>query len=78
LQHARQLVAHNIHQVPELKYDLVEAELLGHQHHPLGDIFGKVANPLKIVGNAQGSQDLPQINRHRLPPRDGRAHSDSS
>ena len=53
------LVAHNIHHVPELKHDLVEAVLLGHQHHPLGDIFGKVANPLKIVGNAQGSQDLP-------------------
>ena len=43
------MVAHNIHHVPELKYDLVEAELLGHQHHPLGDIFAKVANPLKIV-----------------------------
>ena len=35
---------------------------------PLGDIFCKVANPFKIVGNAQGSHDLPQIDGHRLPP----------
>lgn len=65
------MVAHKIHHVLELKHDFVDAVVLGQQQHPLGDILGKIANPLKIVGNAQGSDDLAQINRHRLPAGNG-------
>ena len=37
----------------------------------LADVLGVIADPLKIVADAHSADDLAQIDRHRLPPRDG-------
>ena len=37
----------------------------------LGDVLGEVADPLEIAGDADGADQLAQIDRHRLAPRDG-------
>lgn len=36
-----------------------------------GDVLGEVPNPFEIAGNADRGDDLAQIHRHRLAPRDG-------
>ena len=38
---------------------------------PLGDVFGEIADPLKVAGDADGPDYLAQIGRYRLTPRDG-------
>ena len=40
------------------------------RNDPLGDMLGVIADPLEIVADAHGANDLAQIDRHRLPPRD--------
>ncbi len=37
----------------------------------LGDMLGVVADPLEVVADAHRADDLAQIDRHRLPPRNG-------
>ena len=39
--------------------------------HALGDVLGEVADALEIVRDAQRADDLAQVDRHRLAPRDG-------
>ena len=41
------------------------------REHALGDVLGEIADPLQIVGDAQRADDLAQVDRHRLPARDG-------
>ena len=41
------------------------------REHALADILGKVADALQVVGDAQRADDLAQVDRHRLAPRDG-------
>ena len=36
----------------------------------LADVLGVIADPLEIVADAHGADDLAQIDGHRLPPRD--------
>jgi hypothetical protein len=36
----------------------------------LADILGEVADPLQFVGDSQDANNLPQIDGHRLAPRD--------
>lgn len=55
----------------ELQGSLVDPKLVRQQHHPLRDVFGEIADALEVVGDAQRPDDLPQIDRHRLPPCDG-------
>jgi hypothetical protein len=38
---------------------------------PLGDVFGEIADPLKVARDADGRDYLTQIGRYWLPPRDG-------
>ena len=40
------------------------------RQHALADVLGEVADPLEVVGDAQRADDLPQIDRHRLPAGD--------
>ena len=37
----------------------------------LGDVLGKVADPLQIIGDAQRAHHVAQIDRHRLASGDG-------
>ena len=37
----------------------------------LGDVLGEIADALQLVGDAQRGDDLAQIHRHGLAPRDG-------
>ena len=37
----------------------------------LGDVLGEIADPLEIAGDPNGADDLAQVDRHRLPARDG-------
>ena len=39
--------------------------------HALADILGKVADPLDLVGNAQRTDHIAQVHRHRLAAGDG-------
>ncbi len=39
--------------------------------HALGDVLGKIADTLQIVGEPQGAHDLAQVDRHRLATGDG-------
>ena len=36
----------------------------------LGDVLGEIADPLEIAGDANGADDLAQVDRHRLAARD--------
>ena len=36
----------------------------------LGDVLGEIADPLEIACDANGADDLAQVDRHRLPARD--------
>ncbi len=37
----------------------------------LGDVLGEVADALEVAGDADRRDDLAQVDRHRLAPRDG-------
>jgi hypothetical protein len=39
--------------------------------HSLGDVLGVIADPFEIIANPHGADDFAQIDRHRLPPRNG-------
>ena len=52
-------------------HHLLQLELDVENHHPLGDVLGEIADPLEVVGNAQRTDDVPQVDRHRLAPGDG-------
>ncbi len=41
------------------------------RQYPFADVLGQIAHPFQIVGDAHRADDLPQIDRHRLPARDG-------
>ena len=46
--------------------------VVGAEHRDaLGDVLGKIADPLEIVGDPQHADHLAQIHRHRLAHRDG-------
>ena len=47
------------------------ARLAGDLGGALGDVLGQVADPLEIGGNADGADDVAQVDRHRLAARDG-------
>ena len=46
---------------PEFEADLDRA---------LGDVLGQISDPLEIAGDANGADDLAQVDRHRLAARD--------
>ena len=37
----------------------------------LGDVLGEIADSLEIAGDANGADELPEVDRHRLASRDG-------
>ena len=39
--------------------------------HPLAHVLGEIADPLEIGCDPHGADDLAQVHRHRLAPRDG-------
>jgi hypothetical protein len=56
----------------KLEHHCIWRESVTQKQHPLRDILCKVSNALKIIGDAQGPDDFPEVDRDRLPPRDGR------
>ena len=71
-------VEHVLHQlgrqfvhVPEADEGARQTRFGADRHRPFGDILGKVADPFEIARDADRADDLAQIDRHRLAPRDG-------
>ena len=52
-------------------HHLLQIELAVENHHALGDVLGEIADPLEVVGDAQRTDDVAQVDRHRLAPGDG-------
>jgi len=50
---------------------LLRPEVAFERADALGDVLGEIADALEIVGHAQRADDLAQVDRHRLAPRDG-------
>ena len=46
-------------------------EIVLQRRDPLAHVLGEVADPLQIGGDPHGADDLAQVDRHRLAPRDG-------
>ena len=40
----------------------------------LGDVFGEIAHAFEIARDADGADELPKVDRHRLAPRDRHDH----
>ena len=62
---------HQIGHVLDAADHLVRMEFAAERDHALGDVLGEIADALEIVRDAQRADDLAQIDRHRLAPRDG-------
>ena len=50
---------------------LLRIEIAVERDDALADMLGMVADALEIVADAHGADAFAQIDRHRLPPRDG-------
>ena len=50
---------------------LLRIEVAVERDDALADMLGMVADPLEVVADAHGADDLAQVDGHRLPPRDG-------
>jgi hypothetical protein len=50
---------------------ILQIELAVENDHALGDVLGEIADPLKVVGDAKRADDIAQVDRHRLAPRNG-------
>ena len=50
---------------------LLRIEVAVERNDALADVLGVIADPLEVVADAHGADDLAQVDRHRLPPRDG-------
>jgi hypothetical protein len=64
-------VEHQPRHALKLQHHLVDDEGLDEDDHFLGDVLGEVADLFEIVADSQRADDVPQVHRHRLAPRDG-------
>ena len=71
VEHVLELRQHQVRHVLDAADHLVRMELAAERDDALGDVLGKVADALQIVRHAQRADDLAQVDRHRLAPRDG-------
>ncbi len=62
--------SHQAH-VVEAGQQLLRRELALHGQNALGDVLHQVADALQVVGDADRRDDVAQVHRHRLAPRDG-------
>ena len=70
VEHGFDLALHEVGHVLEPADQLQGVEIAFQRGDPLAHVLGKIADPLEIGGNAHRADDLAQVDRHRLAPRD--------
>ena len=50
---------------------LLRIEVAVERDNALANMFGVIADPLEVVADPHGADAFAQVDRHRLPPRDG-------
>ena len=71
VEHFLDLREHQVGHVLDPAHHLLRLEVAVERADPLGDVLGEVADALEVVGEAQRAHHLAQVDRHRLPARDG-------
>ncbi len=71
VEHVLDLGEDELGHVLDPAHHLLQIELAVENHHALGDVLGEIADPLEVVGDAERADDVAQVDRHRLAPRDG-------
>jgi hypothetical protein len=70
VQHFLELGEHHPGHVLDPADQLLRMEIAADRRHPLADVLGQIADALEVVGDAQRTHHLAQVDRHRLPARD--------
>jgi hypothetical protein len=71
VKHILDLEQCQIGHVIDATHHLSQLNILIERAHPLGDVLGEIPDALQVVGDAQGADDVAQIDGHRLPARNG-------
>ncbi len=71
VEHLLELAQHQGGHVLDAAQQPLRMEVAVDGGHALGDVLGEVADPLEVVAQPQRAHDLAQVDRHRLPARDG-------
>ena len=66
IKHGFDLRLHQAGHVFEAADQLQRLEVALQRRDPLAHVFGEIADPLEIAGDAHGADDFAQVNRHRL------------
>ena len=71
VEHRLDLRQHEIGHVLKTADQFQRLEIVLQRRDALAHVLGEVADPLEIGGDPHGADDLAQVDRHRLAPRDG-------